>query len=1415
MKFRSSGLTLVSLAAPLCLLLAACGSGSPSGAASPAGVTGVVMKGPVSGADVEFYEVDETGQAGAFLTSTVTDQGGDFTVPALPAGVPVLAIATGGEFFDESDPAHQRVIDFTDGSLEVLVPAGVSSFAITPYTSALLAKARAEYVPNGAFTFAEVYAGVLAQAQTAFGFDPVRTVPSDPMAPSGSLAAMQYGMLLGGAANAINAIALGAGHTPDLFDVQTFIDDFADGRLDAADLNTEIRRFRGNNHGIYASVPQAAVDEDFLAEPATPITAVPSLLPFRNSVGDLRLTGVNAAVVDAAQSGSVPENSPGQDANYRIFFAADYVAASGTLSKVRYARLAYIQSGVVYVVDLEGLGPIYAPTQISSITDACALEDKSDDPADPDNSVLYVRTAGPNGTCDTYYNYNYGGGGVEVVIGEILIPPYDDEFHMIRLDGTELDTDYTTTGIRQVVHEIRDPSTGAITGFLTVETDASDPQAPVDRVFRRDANLAAPATPIQDSPVVPPYYTVEAEGVAFDKVYVAIPSGQSTAALHRYNASTNSFTALYNYSSGSSSYCLLCASTYDANTFYFADGRSIRKVSHAGASASLVSTATGQVTELRKAGSSLVFETSFGVFSTAAAPASVPGAITTLRAMLPGEKASIFHADPTGNVFINISLVNSDGYEYAEKSLTLPATGGTAQDIDDTQYVGKVLATSFSVYELEELGISRLIKATYSPDPLYLVDSVNSSPYQYKLAVSAINPASPTAPAVALGEVPASDVGAVHAEGIGTSVGLQVRLDYYTTRIYHSDTGSGGLSPVGDSSGINNWLFFDDFDKSDSGFYGVQDGDGDGLSQAQESDLGTYDYYDDTDQDGLTDGTEYYAVTKTDPADFDTDNDEVGDGLEIEFGTSPTDGTGQSVYYVNPGCTAACDGTSWNQGFDTQAAVAAALNALPTTAKTYVFYPEAQILPGTLSLSQGGSAVLVGGMDSSGTVHYPNPLNPTTFDGSDAGSVIVLSNVGAVSFSDFVITNGSAVAGGGLYVDPTAGASGAVLLKRVKIFDNLASTDGGGIAAFAGTLTIEDSKILANVAYGTSTIRGGGIVTTRLTTIKNSVISENIARSTTGVAQGGGLATESTLVNIEDSIVTTNVADGVSPNYGKGGAVYGGSSGVNIKNSRIFANSGQIGAGIAAGGTLNVFNSLFSGNNATLKGGAIYSTNASNTKIEASTFAYNQVQTSGGGGAFYTDSSNAPVLNYNIFWFNRDASNGVDTIVGIGTPAGNNIEASGGSDPTFVAGFYLDQSVTGSVNAAAVMADSVMLGAPYTTDPAGTPDAGLLDFGFHHDEAARTFNGYAALVGSCGTHFYLPTFGDSGVEESGHRVVIVPAAGTAVGSINTVEPDGSGSRLATDMGDGRYRFTVSASGTADIYVDGVLDGSYNVTTACP
>ena len=209
------------------------------------------------------------------------------------------------------------------------------------------------------------------------------------------------------------------------------------------------------------------------------------------------------------------------------------------------------------------------------------------------------------------------------------------------------------------------------------------------------------------------------------------------------------------------------------------------------------------------------------------------------------------------------------------------------------------------------------------------------------------------------------------------------------------------------------------------------------------------------------------------------------------------------------------------------------------------------------------------------------------FDSQIIGNEAEMNVISSVNFSF----------GGGI-----AGAAGEIVLNNTLVEDNH-SFFAGGVYIQDGTLTVADSDFFANVAEnlggavrsanstllvddslfeGNDATNGSGIYAAgQSITVSNSEFREN-----TGTI-GGGITARQVRGTISDTLFERNTVTGSA------GAVFvdGGDTTMDIFDSQFLENSAMLGGAIF-GDTifddLNVHRSVFTGNSATLDGGAIY-----------------------------------------------------------------------------------------------------------------------------------------------------------------------------------------------------------------------------------
>jgi len=250
---------------------------------------------------------------------------------------------------------------------------------------------------------------------------------------------------------------------------------------------------------------------------------------------------------------------------------------------------------------------------------------------------------------------------------------------------------------------------------------------------------------------------------------------------------------------------------------------------------------------------------------------------------------------------------------------------------------------------------------------------------------------------------------------------------------------------------------------------------------------------------------------------------------------------------------------------------------------------------GTVELSvlgstfQNNSANANGGAISHG--HAPLTISNSTFSGNaapsgDGGGLYAVSASGSeASLTNVNFRNNTAANGGGLF------ASQLVLeMTGGEVTGNSATSEGGGIALqFTRTGTTISEVRIANNSAGSF---GGGLV------VDSTALSPRLEKSTVignTASTGGGIMLHGARLDIEQSAIVDNVANGTAAGEGGGG--------IRVNNS----------GGTAA--PLSVVNSTISRNTAYRDGGGLYLGTNTSAYLSSATVTANVANQSGGTGA--------------------------------------------------------------------------------------------------------------------------------------------------------------------------------------------------------
>jgi hypothetical protein len=239
------GLALGALSATA---LVACGGGGGDGGGSTSATTGTISgtatKGPVSGATVRAFAINN-GVKGGQLGNAQTDSSGNFALRVDAYSGPLMLQLHGGSYMDEATGTRMNMLDADDmtcvvPTVSITADTTVTGIQVTPLTS--MAQDWAEHMAGGMtatnITSANMRVGA---AYMGPGMDIVMTHPIDPTvvgsANGASIDAKNYGMML--AAMSQEAHQLGMTSSSSAM-VTAMHNDAEDGAMDGTMSGTPI-----------------------------------------------------------------------------------------------------------------------------------------------------------------------------------------------------------------------------------------------------------------------------------------------------------------------------------------------------------------------------------------------------------------------------------------------------------------------------------------------------------------------------------------------------------------------------------------------------------------------------------------------------------------------------------------------------------------------------------------------------------------------------------------------------------------------------------------------------------------------------------------------------------------------------------------------------------------------------------------------------------------------------------------------------------------------------------------------------------------------------------------------------------------------------------------------------------------------
>lgn len=1416
----------------------------------PQQLCGQVMLGPVAQAAVSVFEMDAGGAPnGPAVATTQTDVNGQWCA-SLPVTRPdYLIVSTGGVYFDPADSGDAasglRQISLAGGTLESLLFADATTTAVTPLTSALVRKVRAQ---SFATDYALVAPVVRAQASDAYGLDVFATPAVNPLDPAGaSAASSELAMVLGGAASALNRIAVTLGQeAPEANLVDAFVDDLLDCGLDGqrdgasitvnglgqslpgnVSLNLEILRFRNNQYSAYENTPLVQVDNaPCLISAVADDTQAPRFVTLPNNIALSDPQGLGVLIDDGRlqpfyDAVVVTDNRPQPvevsvrlasgaalptrfaAGTTRVVFVATDAAGNEAISDVREIAVttslppnsnddtATTTEDVDVTVDIlandvvTGLPLDPASVRVQSVTGPASVQ------VDLSNGALVV-TPAPNafGTVTITYDVaNTDGLRGAAANVTITISARNDDAPEAQNDSASV-AENNSVAIDVLAND-QDPDEGGLDGAtVELETMPANGVATVDGATRRVMYTPAP----------------DFDGVDSFRYRVRDLSGRLSLD------------------------ALVSISIAGVNQPPVAVSREITLVEDG--SVDIAVTATDAEGQLDASSVAIVTAPASGVLTPVVAGTwryqpnanyngtdaftfsyadtdglvSTPGVVSITVTPINDVPVSLADTASTSErvpVLIDV-LANDSDVEGALDVGSVEIVAAPANGSVNVEAGGQLLYTSADQFN----GVITLSYRVADSDGVFSLPATVSVNVAF---VDDVPVALDDSAVVLAGGIVDIDVVANDSDPENALDATSVTLIDLPAAPVSVDAVSGAIRFDASASPVGRQTLT----------YRVSDAGGTAANLA-------------------TVTVDVWPVT-------DTDFDGVARDIEIAVGTDP-DAADSRLVHIDPNADPQLsDGLSWATAFVSPAAAqtAGALNGSGPNMTFILMADNATALENwRLSFDDNcDDLVLLGSVSFLADTPQRNADGQwsTTLDAASGERPLELRNCDNVHAFGLRVANGGGVAqGGGALIEAST-----VVLNAPEFENNRASESGGALALTAGdgapvaTLSIVGGVFAGNEVNAADGVdgRGGAVHAESGTTLnlEDTRFVRNVIRQAGASGDsGGGAGLHSDNATLNTSNVT--FAGNRSESVGGGFALRGETGLVNMRHSNVSGNEAlRLGGGGYLDGTRNnvvIANSLLTANYAAT-GGGLYTNDALDSAVTNFSAGYNFASD---GGAIWVNAG-SPRLDDNVL-FGNTALSSADTVGGtvatlLNLNANNNVADAAwagffgtnnlNADARFTAGFYLDHdggNLSPAIDHSQTFqsdAASISLQTRFTNETGAAPDTGALDAGYHYAGASAGVVDSAPASGTVidpAEQYHVisvrPLVG--GIEAGpGRRVFVSGVDDTAQPRLYRSVPDfsdplGTGrSTPVADMGDGSYEFYVQAPFDTDFFLDLWID----------